>query len=100
AYKDKYFFFNFIKQRFIIIFEKNWHYKVIDLAKDLVPGFRKAYHKFEERVVLDQLSKRPIVTVEGMSVSVEEKSERSTLDSLFKKDWEVYSKTLLAILLK
>lgn len=37
-------------------FKKNWRYKVVDQAKDLIPGFREAYHKFEERVILDQLS--------------------------------------------
>ena len=41
----------------IMTFKKENSYTTIDQAKDLVPGFRDTFSLFEERVVLDQLSK-------------------------------------------
>ena len=38
-------------------FKKGNYYTAIARAKDLVPGFRDAFALFEERVVLDRLSK-------------------------------------------
>jgi site-specific recombinase XerD len=38
-------------------FKKKDYYPVIEQAKDLVPGFRRAFSRFEERVVLDRLSR-------------------------------------------
>ena len=38
-------------------FRKGNYYTAIAQAKDLVPGFRDAFALFEERVVLDRLSK-------------------------------------------
>lgn len=38
-------------------FKKKSYYTTVSKAKDLVPGFREAYSKFEERMVLDQCSK-------------------------------------------
>ena len=38
-------------------FKKENYYTAIDQAKDLVLGFRDAFSLFEERVVLDRLSK-------------------------------------------
>jgi site-specific recombinase XerD len=42
-------------------FKKENYYTTLSKAKDLVPGFRTAYSKFEERVVIDQNSKSTIV---------------------------------------
>ncbi len=38
-------------------FKKENYYTYVEQAKDLVPGFREAYSKFNERVILDQCSK-------------------------------------------
>jgi len=38
-------------------FKKKDYYTTLAQAKDLVPGFRAAFSQFEERVVLDRLSK-------------------------------------------
>jgi Site-specific recombinase XerD len=49
-------------------FKKGTYYTTIAQAKDLVPGFRDAYALFEERVVLDRLSKS-LVTNYGRNVA-------------------------------
>ena len=41
-------------------FKKENYYTTLAKAKDLVPGFRAAYSKFEERVHIDQNSKSTI----------------------------------------
>jgi len=41
-------------------FKKENYYTTLSKAKDLVPGFKTAYSKFEERVVIDQNSKSTI----------------------------------------
>lgn len=50
----------FKKEKFSIS-DPNKSYTTLSKAKDLVPGFRTAYSKFEERVVIDQNSKSTIV---------------------------------------
>ena len=42
-------------------FKKENCFTAIDQAKELVPGFRDAFALFEERVVLDRLSKSLII---------------------------------------
>jgi len=38
-------------------FKKTNYYTTVSKAKDLVPGFKEAFSRFEERLVLDQCSK-------------------------------------------
>src|SRR5699024_2657370 len=49
-------------------FRKEGYYTIIAQAKDLVPGFGEAFSKFEERVVLDRLSKS-LITNYGRNVA-------------------------------
>lgn len=37
-------------------FKKSDYYPIVDQAKDLIPGFREAFYRFEEKVVLNNLS--------------------------------------------
>jgi hypothetical protein len=38
-------------------YKKKDYYTTLSKAKDLVPGFKEAFSRFEERLVLDQCSK-------------------------------------------
>ena len=49
-------------------FKKGNYYTVVAQAKDFVPGFRNAFALFEERVVLDRLSKS-LITNYGRNVA-------------------------------
>ena len=49
-------------------FKKTNYYTTISQAKDLVPGFRDSFSRFEERVVLDRLSKS-LVTNYGRNIA-------------------------------
>jgi len=49
-------------------FKKKDYYTTLAQAKDLVPGFRAAFARFEERVVLDRLSKS-LITNYGRNIA-------------------------------
>ena len=49
-------------------FKKENYYTTVSQAKDLVPGFRDSFSRFEERVVLDRLSKS-LVTNYGRNIA-------------------------------
>lgn len=49
-------------------FKKKDYYTTLAQAKDLVPGFREAFSRFEERVVLDRLSKS-LITNYGRNIA-------------------------------
>ncbi len=49
-------------------FRKERYYTIIAQAKNLVPGFTEAFSQFEERVVLDRLSKS-LITNYGRNVA-------------------------------
>jgi len=49
-------------------FKKENYYTTVSQAKDLIPGFRDSFSRFEERVVLDRLSKS-LVTNYGRNIA-------------------------------